>query len=265
VAKAVHYASARRKKPFVAVNMAAIPKDLLESELFGYEKGAFTGALARKTGKFEEADGGTLFLDEISEMDVLIQSKLLRALQEREVTRIGGKELIKFDIRVITATHKDLVEEVRKGMFREDLYFRLLGLPIHLPPLRERENDILVLAKHFSDTFCQENKLKKLSFSEEVKEKLMSYSYPGNVRELKAVIEVAVVMAEGDNLLPGDITFASLNSEGFCIEEKMTLADYDARIVKSYLDRYHDIAVVAQKLDIGKSTIYRMKQEKKIQ
>jgi transcriptional regulator with GAF, ATPase, and Fis domain len=245
--------------------MAAIPKDLLESELFGYEKGAFTGALARKTGKFEEADGGTLFLDEISEMDVQIQSKLLRALQEREVTRIGGKELIKFDIRVITATHKDLVEEVRKGMFREDLYFRLLGLPIHLPPLRDRENDILVLAKHFSDTFCQENKLKKLSFSEEVKEKLMSYSFPGNVRELKAVIEVAVVMAEGDNLLPGDITFASLNNEGFCIEEKMTLADYDARIVKSYLDRYHDIAVVAKKLDIGKSTIYRMKQEKKIQ
>jgi two-component system response regulator AtoC len=265
VAKAVHYASVRRKKPFVAVNMAAIPKDLLESELFGYEKGAFTGALARKTGKFEEADGGTLFLDEISEMDVQIQSKLLRALQEREVTRIGGKELIKFDIRVITATHKDLVEEVRKGMFREDLYFRLLGLPIHLPPLRDRENDILVLAKHFSDTFCQENKLKKLSFSEEVKEKLMSYSFPGNVRELKAVIEVAVVMAEGDNLLPGDITFASLNNEGFCIEEKMTLADYDARIVKSYLDRYHDIAVVAKKLDIGKSTIYRMKQEKKIQ
>jgi two-component system, NtrC family, response regulator AtoC len=265
VAKAVHYASSRRKKPFVAVNMAAIPKDLLESELFGYEKGAFTGALARKTGKFEEADGGTLFLDEISEMEVQIQSKLLRALQEREVTRIGGKELIKFDIRVITSTHKDLAEEVRKGMFREDLYFRLLGLPIHLPPLRERENDILVLAKHFSDTFCQENQLKKLSFSEEVKEKLMSYSFPGNVRELKAVIEVAVVMAEGETLLPGDITFSTLNSEGLCIEENMTLADYDARIVKTYLDRYRDIAVVAKKLDIGKSTIYRMKQENRIQ
>ena len=264
VAKAVHYASSRRKKPFVAVNMSAIPRDLLESELFGYEKGAFTGALARKTGKFEEADGGTLFLDEISEMEVPMQSKLLRALQEREITRVGGKELIKFDIRVITATHKDMAEEVRKGTFREDLYFRLLGLPIHLPPLRDRENDILVLAKHFSDTFCHENKLKKLSFSESAKEKLLEYSYPGNVRELKAIIEVAIVMAEGETLLPGDITFSSLSNSGFSIEEELTLADYDARIIKTYLDKYNDIAIVAKKLDIGKSTIYRMKQENRI-
>ena len=264
VAKAVHYASSRRKKPFVAVNMSAIPRDLLESELFGYEKGAFTGAMARKTGKFEEADGGTLFLDEISEMEVPMQSKLLRALQEREITRVGGKELIKFDIRVITATHKDMAEEVRKGTFREDLYFRLLGLPIHLPPLRDRENDILVLAKHFSDTFCHENKLKKLSFSESAKEKLLEYSYPGNVRELKAIIEVAIVMAEGETLLPGDITFSSLSNSGFSIEEELTLADYDARIIKTYLDKYNDIAIVAKKLDIGKSTIYRMKQENRI-
>ena len=264
VAKAVHYASDRRKKPFVAVNMSAIPKDLLESELFGYEKGAFTGAMARKTGKFEEADGGTLFLDEISEMEVQLQSKLLRALQEREVTRIGGKDVVKFDIRVITATHKDLAEEVRKGMFREDLYYRLLGLPIQLPPLRERGNDILVLAKHFSDSFCHENKLKKLSFSEGVKEKLMGYSYPGNVRELKAVIEVAAVMAEEGNLLPGDITFPVLNNGGFYIEDEMTLDDYCARIVKTYLDKFEDIALVAEKLKIGKSTIYRMKQENRI-
>ncbi len=264
VAKAVHYASTRRKKPFVAVNMSAIPKDLLESELFGYEKGSFTGAFARKTGKFEEADGGTLFLDEISEMDIQLQSKLLRALQEREVTRIGGKELVKFDIRVITATHKDLAEEVRKGTFREDLYFRILGLPIHLPPLRERGNDILVLAKHFSDTFCHENKMKKLGFSEGVKEKLLSYSYPGNVRELKAVIEVAVVMADGEMLQPCDITFPLLNSDNFYIEESMTLEDYCARIVSTYLNKYNDIPLVAEKLKIGKSTIYRMKQENRI-
>ena len=244
--------------------MAAIPKDLLESELFGYEKGAFTGAMARKTGKFEEADGGTLFLDEISEMEVQMQSKLLRALQEREVTRIGGKELVKLDIRVITATNRDLAEEVRKGTFREDLYFRLLGLPIHLHPLRERGNDILVLAKHFSDTFCRENKLKKLSYSEGVKEKLLSYSYPGNVRELKAVIEVAVVMAEEEILLQGDITFPVLNNGGFYIEEKMSLDDYCARIIMTYMNKYHDIAVVAEKLKIGKSTIYRMKQENRI-
>jgi transcriptional regulator with GAF, ATPase, and Fis domain len=264
VAKAVHYASTRRKKPFVAVNMSAIPKDLLESELFGYEKGAFTGAMARKSGKFEEADGGTIFLDEISEMEIQMQSKLLRALQEREVTRIGGKDLVKFDIRVITATHKDLAEEVRKGTFREDLYFRLLGLPIHLPPLRDRGNDILVLAKHFSDSFCKENKLTKLAFSESVKEKLMGYSYPGNVRELKAVIEVAVVMAEEDHLLPGDITFPSINSTGLAIQDEMTLDDYCARIVKTYLDKYNDISVVAEKLKIGKSTIYRMKQENRL-
>jgi DNA-binding NtrC family response regulator len=264
VAKAVHYASSRRKMPFVAVNMAAIPKELLESELFGYEKGSFTGALARKTGKFEEADGGTLFLDEISEMDVLLQSKLLRALQEREVTRIGGKELIKFDIRVITATHKDLTEEVRKGTFREDLYYRLLGLPIHLPPLRDRGNDILVLAKHFADTFCRENKLKKLVFSEAVKEKLLGYSYPGNIRELKAVIEVAAVMAEDEVLQPADITFPLMANSGFCIEDAMSLDDYCARIVSTYMNKYHDITVVAEKLKIGKSTIYRMKQENRI-
>lgn len=264
VAKAVHYASSRRKKPFVAVNMAAIPKDLLESELFGYEKGAFTGAMARKIGKFEEADGGTLFLDEISEMEVQMQSKLLRALQEREVTRIGGKELVKFDIRVITATNKELTEEVRKGTFREDLYYRLLGLPIPLPPLRERGNDILLLAKHFSDVFCAENKLKKLTFSEGLKEKLLAYSYPGNVRELKAVIEVAAVMSEGDVLQASDITFPVLNNTGFYFEEEISLDDYCDRIIKIYLNKYKDIAIVSQKLKIGKSTIYRMKQENRI-
>ena len=265
VAKAVHYASPRRKKPFVAVNMSAIPRELLESELFGYEKGAFTGAVARKTGKFEEADGGTLFLDEISEMEIQMQSKLLRALQEREVTRVGGKELVKFDIRVITATHKDLAEEVIHGRFREDLYYRILGLPIKLPPLRERGNDILILAKHFADSFCRENKLKKLSFSEGVKEKLMGYSYPGNVRELKAVIEVAAVMTEKEILQPGDITFPVLNNSGFNIEESMSLDDYCARIIRTYLNKYNnDISLVAEKLQIGKSTIYRMKQENRI-
>jgi DNA-binding NtrC family response regulator len=265
VAKAVHYASSRRKKPFVAVNMSAIPRELLESELFGYEKGAFTGALARKTGKFEEADGGTLFLDEISEMEIQMQSKLLRALQEREVTRIGGKELVKFDIRVITATHKDLAVEVVNGRFREDLYYRLLGLPIQLPPLRERGNDILILAKHFSDSFCKENKLKKLTFSEGVKEKLLGYSYPGNVRELKAVIEVAAVMTEKEVLEPGDITFPVLNNSGFNIEESMSLDDYCARIIRTYLNKFNnDIGIVAEKLQIGKSTIYRMKQENRI-
>ncbi len=147
VAKAIHYNSKRKNKPFVAVNIAAIPRDLIESELFGHEKGAFTGAITRRIGKFEEAEGGTIFLDEIGEMDPNLQAKLLRVLQEREVTRIGGNQVIKLDVRIVAATHKDLAEEVKNGRFREDLYYRLLGLPIHLPPLRERGTDVLLIAK----------------------------------------------------------------------------------------------------------------------
>jgi len=193
VAKAIHYNSDRKKKSFVAVNMAAIPKELIESELFGHEKGAFTGAVARKPGKFEEANGGTIFLDEIAEMDLSLQSKLLRVLQEREVVRVGGNEKIKLDIRLVTATHKNLALEVQRGNFREDLYFRIMGLPIVLPPLRERDNDILLLSKHFADEFAKENNLGTIQFSKEARNKLMSHPFPGNVRELKAVIDLAVV------------------------------------------------------------------------
>ncbi|MBL8008894.1 MAG: sigma-54-dependent Fis family transcriptional regulator, partial [Ignavibacteria bacterium] len=151
VSKAIHYNSKRKSKPFIAVNIAAIPSELIESELFGHEKGAFTGALTRRIGKFEDADGGTICLDAIGEMDPSLQAKLLRVLQEREVTRIGSNQVIKLDVRVITATHRDLAEEVKAGKFREDLYYRLLGLPVHLPPLRERGSDILLIAKHFLD------------------------------------------------------------------------------------------------------------------
>lgn len=151
VAQAIHFNSERKKKPFVAVNMAAIPKELIESELFGHEKGAFTGAVAQRMGKFEEANGGTLFLDEIGELDLPVQSKLLRVLQERELVRIGGTERVKLDIRLISATHKNLAEEVRNKTFREDLYYRMMGLPIELPPLRDRGNDVLI----FSETFLR--------------------------------------------------------------------------------------------------------------
>jgi len=150
VAKAVHYNSKRKSKPFIAVNIAAIPRDLIESELFGHEKGAFTGATNRRIGKFEEAEGGTIFLDEIGEMDLNLQAKLLRVLQEKEITRIGSNSVVKLDVRVIVATHKNLPEETKAGRFREDLYYRLLGLPIQLPPLRDRGQDIILLAK-FSD------------------------------------------------------------------------------------------------------------------
>src|SRR5690606_9085782 len=189
ISKAIHYNSKRKNKPFIAVNIAAIPSELIESELFGHEKGAFTGAMTRRIGKFEEADGGTIFLDEIGEMDPSLQAKLLRVLQEREITRIGSNQVIKLDVRVITATHRDLAEEVKAGRFREDLYYRLLGLPINLPPLRERGNDVILIARHFLDQFSKDNQLPKILISQEAQTRLLEYPFPGNIRELKSVIE----------------------------------------------------------------------------
>ena len=159
VAKAIHFQSSRANQPFVAVNMAAIPRELVESELFGHEKGAFTGALARRVGRLEEANSGTLFLNEIADLDLSLQAKLLRVLQEREVTRVGGNQTVPFDVRLIVATHRDLLAEVQDGRFREDLYYRLLGLPIELPPLRQRGADVLVLAEAFVRDFCRLNNL----------------------------------------------------------------------------------------------------------
>ena len=259
VAKAIHYNSDRKKRNFVAVNMAAIPKELVESELFGHEKGAFTGAIARKPGKFEEANGGTIFLDEIAEMDLSLQTKLLRVLQEREVIRVGGNESVKLDVRLIVATHKDLAEEVRKGNFREDLYFRIMGMPIELPPLRERGNDILILAKHFAEAFAKENKMSSISFSKDAKEKLVNYFYPGNVRELKAIVELAAVMCEANEIKADDITYAPIGRDEVFITEQKTLRQHTCDIIKYYLKQNdNDVIVTAEKLDIGKSTIYKM-------
>jgi DNA-binding NtrC family response regulator len=177
-AKAIHFNSERKKKPFVAVNMGAIPKELAESELFGHEKGAFTGAVGTKIGKFEEAQGGTLFLDEIGELEQSLQSKLLRVIQEREVVRVGGSKPIKIDLRLITATHKNLTEEVKQGRFREDLFFRIVGLPIELPPLRYRDNDVIILAKYFMEEFAKTNKAKAMHLSEAAKTKLKNMPGP---------------------------------------------------------------------------------------
>lgn len=262
VAKSIHYNSERSKKAFVAVNMSAIPSELLESELFGYEKGAFTGAVGRKAGQFELADQGTLFLDEIAEMDISLQAKLLRVLQEREVMRLGGNSPIKFDARIIVATHKNLAEEVAEGRLREDLYYRLLGLPIELPPLRERGNDILLLARHFLNDFLQQNHLGHLDFSKEAKEKLLHYSYPGNVRELKAIIELAAVMAVGDRIEADDIEFNSIKKQDAFLLEETTLKEYTRRIILHFLKKYdNNVLLTAKKLDIGKSTIYRLLKE----
>ncbi len=259
VAKAIHYHSERAKKPFVAVNVAAIPKDLIESELFGYEKGAFTGAVNRRIGKFEEADNGTLFLDEIGELDLNMQAKILRALQEKEITRIGGSGSVKTDARIIVATHKNLFEEVQKGNFREDLYYRLLGLPINIPPLRDRGNDILLIAKHFIEVFCKENKMKKKTLSNEAQQKLMKYHYPGNVRELGAIINLAVVMSDEELVDERDIQFNSSGSITGMMMKEMSMQEYSNAIIQHYLDKYNgDVLLVAKKLDIGKSTIYRM-------
>jgi len=261
VAKAIHYNSDRKKKNFVAVNMAAIPKELIESELFGHEKGAFTGAIARKAGKFEEANGGTIFLDEIAEMDLSLQSKLLRVLQERELFRVGGNEKVKLEVRLLVATHKNLAEEVKKGNFREDLYFRIMGLPIELPPLRERGNDILILAKHFVDEFAKENKMGNIHFSKEAKDKLLRYHFPGNVRELKAMIDLAAVMCDDNEIKPDDITYTSTKRDDIFVTEEKTLRQYTCDIIKHYLKKNNDdVVATANVLDIGKSTIYKMMQ-----
>jgi DNA-binding NtrC family response regulator len=259
VAKAIHYNSDRHKKPFVAVNVAAIPKDLLESELFGHEKGAFTGAVTRRIGKFEEAHNGTLFLDEIGELDINLQAKLLRVLQEREVTRIGSNEVTSINARIIVATHRNLLEEVKNKTFREDLYYRLIGLPISLPPLRERGNDILILSKHFMDLFCQENNLQKKSLSQEAQQKLLSYAFPGNVRELKSIIELAVVMTDDEVIHPEHITINTHAAVNDLLNKERSLNEYEIDIIQHYLDKYDkDVLLVAKKLDVGKSTIYRM-------
>ncbi len=259
VAKSIHQNSGRSNGPFVAVNMSAIPKDLLESELFGYEKGAFTGAIARKRGQFELADGGTLFLDEIGEMDMNLQAKLLRVLQEREIMRVGGENPIPFDARLITATNKSLADEVQQGNFREDLYYRLLGLNIMMPPLRERSSDILLLGQHFLNNFAQANGLGKFELSKQAKVKMLDYPYPGNVRELRAQMELAAVMASNGVVEAGDIRFNSVRKEAAFLSEALTLEEYKNRIINHYLEKHNnDVLLVAKKLDIGKSTIYRM-------
>ena len=265
IAKAIHYNSNRRNNPFIVVNMSAIPSELVESELFGHEKGAFTGAERTHIGKFEMANGGTIFLDEIAEMSMTMQTKLLRVLQERELTRVGGNKVIKFNTRIITATHKDLKEEIRKGNFREDLYYRILGLPIELPPLRYRENDVIVLAEYFIDSFCKENNLDKIVLAKDAQKKILSFPFPGNVRELKAVVELAAVLSNDGVLKASDITFQRVNDMENIMTEELTLEEYSNRIIGSFLRKYkNNVSLVAKKLDIGKSTIYRMKKNNQI-
>ena len=196
----IHKNSPRAKKPFVAINMAALPDNLIESELFGFEKGAFTDATEAKAGQFELANGGTLFLDEIGEMPYAVQAKLLRALQEKEVRRLGSSKSVKIDIRVIAATNADLHKKIDNGEFREDLYYRLNTIPLHIPPLRERRDEILQIAQAVCEENCKKYDFEPKSFSKEAQSELQEYNWPGNIRELISVVERAVILSEGNEI-----------------------------------------------------------------
>lgn len=200
IARYIHQKSNRASKPFIAVNCAAIPDNLLESELFGHEKGAFTGAMVRRVGKFEEANTGTLLLDEISEMDVRLQAKLLRAIQEREIDRVGGSKPVPVDIRILATSNRNLMDEVQKGRFREDLYFRLNVIMLELPPLRTREQDILLIGQHFIDKYSKANGLPPRKLTDAAKTKMQAYTWPGNVRELENTMHRAVLLAQGNSI-----------------------------------------------------------------
>jgi two-component system response regulator HydG len=208
IASAIHFNSLRKDGPFIKVNCAAITETLLESELFGHEKGAFTGAYRRKEGQFRLADGGTIFLDEISEMPLSMQVKLLRVLQEREFSRVGGEEIVKVDVRVVAATNKDLAREIEKGRFREDLYYRLNVVTLHVPPLRERQEDIPVLAQHFLTSFSEKNRRNIKGFTPQAMDRMLRYRWPGNVRELMNAVERAVVLSRAEYIDVRDLPLA---------------------------------------------------------
>jgi len=261
VAKAIHYNSPRASRAFVAVNCAAIPAELLESELFGHERGSFTGAIATKVGKFELATGGSLFLDEVGSMRLDLQAKILRALQEREVERVGGTRTIKIDVRVIAATNRDLKKAVEEGAFREDLYYRLNVVPITLPDLKDRQEDIPLLANHFVQKFAQESNPAIREISKEAMAVLMSHAWPGNVRELENVIERAVTLGHGPAVLPADLPpnlAGGANPLERALAREATLEDLERDYIAMILQRTkgHQIRA-ATILGIDRRTLYR--------
>ena len=277
VAKSIHYLSDRKDKPFVDINCAAIPDELFEAELFGYEKGAFTGAESRKLGKLEIADGGTLFLDEVADMSLSAQAKLLRVLEEKEFTRLGGNKKIKVDIRVLSATNKNIEEEVKKGNFRQDLAYRLAVVPLHVPPLRERDGDIILLAEYFLQKFATENKVEKPELSEEVKELLLKYNWPGNIRELKNLMERLCIFAGGRVITPDDLpdyiksnqkkTVSKIENIEDCLPIQIKpLKEFreeaEKRLIEKAIQQYdHNLKEVAKILHVDLSSLYRkMKQ-----
>ncbi len=264
IARAIHFHSASRSsKPFVAVNCTALPESLLESELFGHEKGAFTGAIGRRIGKFEQANNGTIFLDEIGLMSPATQSKVLRVLQEREFERVGGTELIKVDVRVISATNRDLEDAMKKGEFREDLYYRLSVFPIKLPPLRDRREDIPLLAAHFLKRYCDQENKQIEGIHPDALELMMAYHWPGNVRELENAIERAVVLASGTEVTAKELPPAVRSiGEKKIYESDNTLSKWienleEKALRDALLENEGNISKTAKKLGIGRATIYR--------
>jgi len=265
VAKAIHRKSLRKDKPFVTINCGAIPETLLESELFGHEKGAFTDAYILKKGKFEYANEGTIFLDEIGELPLSLQVKLLRFLQDHKIERIGGKELIPLDLRIIAATNKPLEKEVQLKKFREDLYYRLSVIIINLPPLKEREEDVIILANAFLNAFSKEFNKLNLSFSQKSIIKLKDYAWPGNVRELENKIKRAVIMCQSKRITPLDLGF-SLEEESkrpLSLQTIRENAEKEAILEALNLNDWN-ISNAAKYLDVSRTTLYGLIEKYKL-
>ncbi len=267
VARTIHALSRRRSGPFVEVNCAAIPEDLIESELFGHVRGAFTGAVADRRGKFELADGGTIFLDEIADMSLKTQAKVLRVLQEQVMEPVGGTARIRVDARVLAATNKDLLSEIKTGRFREDLYFRLNVVPIFVPPLRERPDDIPLLADHFMEEFVREYGRRRKSLDPTAVARLQNYSWPGNVRELRNVIERLIIMVPGDTITARDLAFLDTQSSvepssADGTEDGLRLHEARDRFEREFILRalaFHhgNISRAADALGVERSNLYR--------
>jgi len=261
VAHAIHSRSDRRSKPFVAVSCAALPESLLESELFGHEKGSFTGAYAQKKGKFEFANGGTLFLDEIGEMSANIQVHLLRVLEEKEFTRVGGNEPIRVDVRVISATNKDLRKAIEGQEFREDLYYRLNVVNIELPPLRERKEDIPLLAEHFLHKFAVENRKDVPEFSPEVIESLLAYDWPGNIRELENAIERAIILSRDSSITTADLPQENMSLVGSVSMGKNLKEVEKIHILNVLRETGENYSEAARILGVSRMTLYNKAKE----
>ncbi|WP_198145904.1 sigma-54 interaction domain-containing protein [Desulfonatronovibrio magnus] len=248
--RALHKNSPRNSKPFVPINCGAIPKELLESELFGHEKGAFTHAIRSRPGRFELADGGTVFLDEIGEMDLSLQVKILRFLQEKEFERVGGSRSLKVDVRVIAATNRDLEKEVELGNFREDLFYRLNVIPMILPPLRTRGKDVLLLADFFLNRFCEKSGCPKLKISSQAREMLMNYSWPGNVRELENFMERMTILCDGSQITPEDLPDKILLASGVEPQEtRVEVRSFDWPVLSDMNERKMNLKEFLDKIE----------------